>query len=74
MLAPKKLGPKAADHPSVGVPCPACDKTFAAGDYTTFVVLGPGDDSRQQLRCRMGYEYDGVSVEVHWLCATGDLP
>jgi hypothetical protein len=74
MPAPKKLGPKAAEDATVGQPCAACLKPFVTGDYTTFVVLGPGDDSRQQLRCRMGYEYDGVSVEVHFTCATGELP
>jgi len=69
-----KLGPKKTDDASVGQPCRACDKPFVEGDFTAFVVLGPGDDPNQQLRCRMGYTYTGVAVEVHWSCATGEQP
>lgn len=71
---PKRLGPKLADDASVGKACGACDKLFKEGDYTAFVVLGPGDDPNEQIKCRMGLTYDGVSVEVHWACATGERP
>jgi hypothetical protein len=70
----EKLGPKKPDDETMGKPCEACGKPFAEGDFTTFVVLGPGDDATQQLRCRMGYTYTGVAVELHWACATGERP
>ena len=66
-----KFGPKKADHPSVGKPCPACGKNFTAGNYTTLVTLGPGDDKKRQERARSGRAYSAVAVEVHWACATG---
>jgi len=67
-----KFGPKSANHPSVGEPCPACGKPFAAGDYTTLVMLGPGDDEESRERARVGRAYNADAVEVHWACATGE--
>jgi hypothetical protein len=71
-LPTRKFGPKAADHPGVGRECPACHVPFSAGDYTTLVLLGPGDDPESQQRAREGRAYNAVAVEVHWACATGD--
>jgi hypothetical protein len=68
----RKFGPKGADHPSVGKPCPACHEDFAAGDFTTLVMLGPGGDAEAQERARLGRAYNAVAVEVHWPCATGE--
>lgn len=70
--ASRKFGPKSADHPSVGLPCPACQGPFAAGDYTALVTLGPGADEEAQERARAGRAYNAVAVEVHWTCATGE--
>lgn len=68
----RKFGPKTPDHPSVGTECPACNRKFEAGDYTTLVTLGPGDDEEAQTRAAEGRPYNAVAVEVHWSCATGD--
>jgi len=65
----RKFGPKTADHPTVGRDCPACNKPFKEGDYTTLVALGPGDDPEEQERAREGRPYNAVAVEVHWECA-----
>lgn len=70
----KKMGPKVDDHPSIGEPCPACKVPFKAGDYTTLVSLGPGDDAEAQWRARAGRIYNAVAVEVHYSCATGFAP
>lgn len=69
----RRFGPKSADHPSVGNPCPACHEPFAAGDYTTLVMLGPGSDPDEQERARSGRAYTAVAVEAHWTCVTGEV-
>lgn len=68
----QKFGPKEAGHPSIGMKCEACGIEFKAGDYTTLIPLGPGDDPEQQERCREGLDYNAVAIEVHYACATGD--
>lgn len=70
----RKFGPKDKDHFSVGKPCPACQTPFAAGDITTLITLGPGDDPDAQERARAGRAYNAVAVEVHYPCATGEAP
>lgn len=67
----RKFGPKAKNHPSIGVKCPACCEPFKKGDYTTLVELGPGDDPEERLKCRNGRSYTAVASEVHYACATG---
>ena len=68
----KRWGPKQADHPSVGRPCPACSYPFKTGDYTTIIALGPGSDAKERQKAKEGRPYIAVSVEVHWACATGE--
>lgn len=68
----RKFGPTAADHPSVGHICPACRRAFAAGDFTTLVTLGPGDDPEAQARAVAGRPYNAVAAELHWSCVTGE--
>lgn len=68
----RRFGPKAADHPGIGVPCPACGQPFKAGDYTTLVEIGPGDDPEAQEKKRAGAPYNAVAVEAHWQCVTGE--
>jgi hypothetical protein len=70
----RMFGPKSAEHPGVGRPCPACKVPFKAGDYTTLVMLGPGDDEKAQERARAGRAYNAVAVEAHWTCVTGEVP
>lgn len=70
----RKYGPKTADHPSIGKPCPACDKPFVAGDYTTLVALGPGDDPEAQQAAREGRAYNAVAVEIHYTCSDVNIP
>lgn len=68
----EKCGPKLAEHPSVGKPCPACDVPFKEGDITTLITLGPGKDDDSRRRAQRGLSYNAVAVEVHWSCATGE--
>jgi hypothetical protein len=70
-MSDRRFGPKRADHPSVGEKCPACNEPFKAGDYTTIVALGPGDDPEARKRAAAGRSYNAVGIEVHWGCATG---
>lgn len=69
----RKFGPKSADHPSVGELCPACRQPFAAGDFTTLIALGPGEDKEEREAARADRPYNAVAVEVHWACATGEV-
>lgn len=67
----RKFGPRPEDDTS-GRKCPACDKQFTKGDYTTLIALGPGDSEESRKRCREGRPYNAVALEVHWACATGE--
>lgn len=67
----RRFGPKAADHPSIGMPCPACGVSFAAGDFTALVPLGPGADDEARESAQRGLPFNAVAVEVHFACATG---
>lgn len=69
----RQFGPKDESHPSVGIPCPACDHEFRAGDHTTLIPIGPGADPDDQEKCRSGRWYPAIAIEVHWACATGQL-
>lgn len=66
-------GPKQADHPTIGEPCPACHEPFREGDWTLLVPIGPGDDPDAQKKAREGRAYTAVAIEVHYTCVTGDL-
>jgi hypothetical protein len=68
----RKFPPLKPDHPLVGGECPACHETFTAGDETTLIALGPGDDPDARERAREGRVYNAVAVPVHWACATGE--
>ena len=65
----RKFGPKSAAHPGIGRECPACHKPFIEGDYTTLVILGPGDDPDAQARRDQGRPYNAIASEVHWDCS-----
>jgi len=67
-----KMGPKEENHPTVGGTCLLCQQQFAALDYTTILPLGPGGDPESRTLARNGKNYDGVGMEVHWSCATGE--
>jgi hypothetical protein len=69
----RRLGPKPAEHSSVGRPCPACQDPFEIGDYTALVPIGPGRDPEEQALARAGLSYNAIALEVHWVCATGRL-
>lgn len=68
----KKIGPRPEGYLSAQSTCPACHRSFEAGDYTTLIALGPGDDLEEQDKAAAGVGYIAVGVEVHWACATGD--
>ena len=65
----KGFGPKSADHPSIGKPCPACNKAFEEGDHTVLVPLGPGKDEESRQRRDEDRGYNAVALEIHWECA-----
>ena len=67
-----KFGPKEIGHPTVGGMCLLCHEVYAIGDYTTILPLGPGGDPESRILCRAGEPYDGIGVEVHWSCGTGE--
>lgn len=67
----RKFGPMAADNTAVGRKCEACSKPFKAGDYTTLIALGPGDDPEEQEKARSNRPYNSVAIQVHYSCATG---
>ena len=69
----RKFGPKRADHPSVGEKCPGCNQSFKEGDFTTLVVIGPGDDPEAQRKHREGGWYNALAIEAHWACVTGEV-
>jgi len=69
-----KIGPKPLAHPTVGGICLLCQDAYTVGAYTTLLPLGPGADPESRVLCRAGEPYEGISVEVHWLCATGRPP
>jgi len=73
---PRKFAPLAADHPLVtdGTLCAGCSKPFVAGDVTTIVAIGPGDDPEQQQRARQGKVYNAVGAVAHYACVTGEEP
>lgn len=47
-----------------GLPC-----RVAAGDYTTLVTLGPGDDAEARERRDAGRPYNAIASEIHWDCS-----
>lgn len=68
----RKFGPMTPDHPSVGQTCPGCGQPITAGEYTTLVAIGPGDDQEARERKRAGRFYNAVCVIAHWSCVTGE--
>lgn len=64
----RRFGPKSAEHPSVGKPCPLCLLPFKVGDYTTLLEIGPADEE-EASRKRAGRVYTAEAREVHWECA-----
>lgn len=70
-LTLRAFGPKAMDHPSIGMECPPCDKPFVPEDYTTLIPLGPGDSDERREKARGGGWFTAVAIEVHYACATG---
>lgn len=73
-LGVRAFGPKPADAPSIGKPCPACQRPFVAGDFTALVPLGPGEDEENRAKAAEGRPYTAVAVEVHYACHTGEEP
>lgn len=65
-------GPKPADSREVGRPCPACQRVLVEGDTVSVHVLGPGPNQAARRKAREGKPFEGIAVELHWACATGD--
>lgn len=68
------FGPLVEGNAEIGKPCPACQKPFAIGQYTTLVALGPSDDPEQQALARDGRPYIAVAIQAHYACVTGIEP
>jgi hypothetical protein len=69
----RKFGPRPKfKDEDIRFPCPACNKHFVEGDYTTLIALGPGDDEEERRKRDAGGFYNAVCVEVHWDCAKRD--
>jgi hypothetical protein len=69
---PAPDGPSLVSDSEIGQPCPACQVPFAAGDQVAVLVLGPGGDPAARAACLAGQAYQGVAIELHWACRTGD--
>jgi hypothetical protein len=69
-----KIGPKDTRHPTVGGTCLLCQEAFVGGDYTSILPMGPGGDQESRTLCKAGQTYQGIGIEVHWTCATGQQP
>lgn len=69
-----KIGPKDIGHFTVGGVCLLCQDSYRVGDYTTILPLGPGSDPASRTLCKADEPYEGIGVEVHWICATGRQP
>lgn len=67
----RKLAPLPASHQLIGTLCLACGQTFIAGEVTTLVVLGPGNDPQAREQLLAGRPYTAVASPAHWACATG---
>jgi hypothetical protein len=68
-----KIGPKPKGNPTVGGICPLCGELFVVGCYTTMVPLGPGADPQARKLARTEkLPYEGITMELHWGCATGE--
>lgn len=65
------MGPKTKGQLKKGEICAACKKPFKAGQYTTLIALGPGDNPDARRNAREGRSYDAIAVEIHYGCATG---
>lgn len=68
------FGPKTADHPSIGNECHGCRRVFVAGDFTTLVIIGPGDDPEEHEKALAGRAHNAIAIEVHAYCAGLDAP
>jgi hypothetical protein len=69
---PAALDPSPVSESEIGVPCPACQVPLAQGDMVAVLILGPGADPAARAACLAGQDYQGVAVELHWACRTGD--
>lgn len=72
----RKFAPLSVDHPLVVelTPCAACKVAFVAGDETTLVPLGPGNNPEARQLAAEGRPYNAVAAVVHWTCHTGGAP
>lgn len=67
-----KFPAKPRGHQTIGALCPLCNEKLVVGDVTTLLPLGPGGDPVQRFKCKQGQPYEGIAIEVHYACATGD--
>lgn len=63
----ERLGPKRADHPTVGWNCPICNQPFKEGDYTALIAKGPASEE-DAIKAAKGRPYTAEAAEVHWEC------
>lgn len=64
-------GPQWPSPGEVGTPCPACGNDIDARDPVAVLILGPGADPLARTDALAGMPYEGVAIELHWACVTG---
>lgn len=68
------FGPRGEEAAARGVICPACHKLLVAGEFTTLLPIGPGDNGEEREKCREGRWYNAVAIEAHVACVVGVEP
>lgn len=67
------LGPLAADHPYVQIPC-LCNVALGDGTDVQLLAIGPAvDDDAGQRAHSAGEEYDAIALILHQRCITLEL-
>ena len=61
------FGPKTADHPSIGLPCPLCGVPFKEGDQTGLVNIRPASDE-DAAKAERGLPHTCEAKELHRAC------
>ena len=66
-------GPLVVCPTVAGYQCPGCGCVLEEGQRFAALLVGPGADPVEQYRASVGEAYVGVTIPVHWSCATGEV-
>ena len=53
----------------IGKACAACQESFAEGDFTSLIALGPGGDLEARKARDEGRTYNAMAIGLHYECA-----